>query len=168
MFFRGSSSDEVATYRVGLRREFSTDFMLFGSFATGHKGQTYDLTTGFNQGRADAGPVDPEESRSYDAYGVLNLSVGIHQADDRYRVMLFVNNVLDEGYAVNGGNQFGNFGSNLATEILPARDFERYAGVRLSLSFSAVAVQSIGTRLSIAGGRSRFVEPLRPLHVRST
>lgn len=293
--FAGSSADEATTYRIGLRHEFADAFMVFASFATGHKGQTYDLTTGFNATRAAAGPVEPETSDSYeigfksqllnrrmtlnltafdvkyedfqqqgietiggvqnfrltnvgtvktqgvevetdfqatsslrlnaavayidaiidefpaancypgqtaaqgctgaparqnlagkrlpsapewkinagweyefglgslpfdgtfagsyvwqseqnfslnqdpvtiqDSYGVLNLSAGIQQPEQDYRVVLFVNNVLDEGYAVNGGNQFGNFGSQLATEFLPARDFKRYAGVRLSLSF---------------------------------
>lgn len=64
--FAGSSTDEAATYRVGLRHEFTDDFMLFGSHATGHKGQTYDLTTGFNAARAAAGPVEPEKSKSYE------------------------------------------------------------------------------------------------------
>ena len=294
-FFAGDSQDEAATYRIGLRHEFTDDFMLFGSHATGHKGQTYDLTTGFNAARAAAGPVDPEKSKSYEigfksrlldrsmvlnvtafdvryedfqqqgiefiggaqnyrltnvgtvktrgveiesdwqttdslritgaiayvdaiidkyptancypgqtaaqgctgsptrqdlagkrlpsapewklnvgwdydfdmgslpfegvfsgsyvwqseqnfslnqdpqtiqgSYGVLNLSAGIHHLDDRYRITLFVNNVLDKGYAVGGGNQFGNFGNALASEFLPARDFSRYGGVRVSLSY---------------------------------
>jgi iron complex outermembrane receptor protein len=293
--FRGDSTDEATTYRVGLRHEFTDDFMLFGSHATGHKGQTYDLTTGFNQARADAGPVDPETSKSYEigfksrlldhrmvlnvtafnvdyedfqqqgiefiggtqnyrltnvgtvktrgveiesdlqatgslrlngaiayvdafideyptancfpgqtaaqgctgsptrqdlagkrlpsapewklnvgwdydfslgslpfegvfsgsyvwqseqnfslnqdpetvqgSYGILNLSAGIHPRDDRYRITLFVNNLFDKGYAVSGGNQFGNFGNALATEFMPARDFSRYGGVRVSLSY---------------------------------
>ncbi|HEY5807957.1 MAG TPA: TonB-dependent receptor, partial [Povalibacter sp.] len=293
--FAGSSQDDATTYRVGLRQEFSDTFMAFASYATGHKGQTYDLTTGFNQARANAGPVDPEESESWelgmksqlfdnrmmlnitafhvvyedfqqqgietigglqnfrltnvgtvktkgvevetdvqatrnlrlnaavayvdamidefpaancypgqtaaqgctgtparqdlggerlpsapewklnlgwdydfalgsmpfggtfggtyvwqseqnfslnqdpvtiqDAYGVLNLSAGIRASTGAYDVALFVNNVLDEGYAINGGNQFGNFGNQPATEFLPARDFSRYAGVRVALSF---------------------------------
>jgi iron complex outermembrane receptor protein len=294
-FFAGSSTDEAATYRVGLRHEFTDDFMLFGSHATGHKGQTYDLTTGFNAARAAAGPVDPETSKSYEigfksrlldrsmvlnvtafdvryedfqqqgiefvgglqnyrltnvgtvrtrgvevesdwqttdslritgavayvdaiidkyptancypgqtaaqgctgsptrqnlagkrlpsapewklnvgwdydfelgslpfegvfsgsyvwqseqnfslnqdpqtvqkSYGILNLSAGVVHLDDRYRITLFVNNVLDKGYAVGGGNQFGNFGNALATDFLPARDFSRYGGIRVSLSY---------------------------------
>jgi iron complex outermembrane recepter protein len=36
---------------------------------------------------------------------------------------------------VSGGNQFGNFGNALATDLLPARDFSRYGGVRVSLSY---------------------------------
>jgi iron complex outermembrane recepter protein len=294
-FFSGSSSDEATTYRLGLRHELTDDLMVFTSFATGHKGQTYDLTTGFNAARAAAGPVRPETSKAielglksqffarrltlnanvfnvkYDdfqqqgietiggvqnfrltnvgtvktkgvelegdyrasrglrlnaamaytdavidsfpfancypgqtaaqgctgtparqdlggkrlpsapkwklnagwdyshslgslpfeglfagsylwqseqnfslnqdpqtiqgSYGLLNLAAGARQLDQGYEVTLFVNNVLDKGYAVSGGNQFGNFGSQLATDYMPARDFERYAGIRVQFEF---------------------------------
>jgi len=293
--FAGSASDEATTYRVGLRQELTDDLMVFASFATGHKGQTYDLTTGFNAARAAGGPVQPETSKAYEigvksqfmerrvtlnanvfhvtydnfqqqgietiggvqnfrltnvgtvktegveleanvratdqlrfngaaaytdalidefpaancypgqsaalgcigtparqnlagkrlpsapkwklnagvdydhslgslpyqgtfgatyvytseqnfslnqdpvtiqgAYGLLNLSAGIRQPDQHYQVTLFVDNVLDKGYSVNGGNQFGNFGSSLATEQQPARDFERYGGIRFTMEF---------------------------------
>jgi iron complex outermembrane receptor protein len=294
-FFSGDASDQATTYRVGLRQEITDDLMAFASYATGHKGQTYDLTTGFNAARAAAGPVRPETSKSvelgvksqlfdrrltlnanvfhvkyedfqqqgietiggvqnfrltnvgtvvtkgveleataratdrlrlygaaaytdavidafpfancypgqtaaqgctgtparqdlagkrlpsapkwkatggvdYDhslgslpyegtfganyvyttkqnfslnqdpqtiqgAYGILNLSAGLKQPDRHYSITLFVDNVFDKGYAVNGGNQFGNFGSRLATEYQPARDFERYGGVRFAMEF---------------------------------
>jgi hypothetical protein len=29
----------------------------------------------------------------------------------------------------------GNFGNALATDYIPARDFDRYAGIRVSLSY---------------------------------
>ncbi len=32
-----------------------------------------------------------------ESYGILNLSAGIHQLEDHYRVTLFVNNVFDKG-----------------------------------------------------------------------
>ncbi len=35
--FAGSSTDEASTYRIGVRHEFTDDFMLFISHATGHK-----------------------------------------------------------------------------------------------------------------------------------
>ena len=62
-FFSGGAKDTHATYRGSLRYEISPDFMVFGTYATGYKGQTYDLTTGFNQNRASAGPIRPETSR---------------------------------------------------------------------------------------------------------
>ncbi|WP_084582852.1 TonB-dependent receptor [Sphingomonas azotifigens] len=59
----GHASDNATTYRLGLQYQATRDVMLFGSYATGYKGQTYDLTTGFNQNRADAGPIRPETSK---------------------------------------------------------------------------------------------------------
>jgi iron complex outermembrane recepter protein len=41
--------------------------MVYASYATGYKGQTYDLTTGFNANRAAAGPIRPELSRDTEA-----------------------------------------------------------------------------------------------------
>lgn len=61
--FRGAASDTAGTYRAALSYEFSPDINAFVSYATGYKGQTYDLTTGFNQNRALAGPIRPERSR---------------------------------------------------------------------------------------------------------
>ncbi|MFZ0269854.1 TonB-dependent receptor [Caulobacter sp.] len=292
--FSGSASDSSSTYRLGLRHQMTDDVMVFGSYATGHKGQTYDLTTGFNQARADVGPIAPEESKSFEAgiksqlldhriqlngtvfhvkyddyqaqgidtiggtqnfrltnvgkvltkgveieataiatkdlrfnasaayvdakitsfpraacwpgqtaaqgcvagspsyqdlkgatlpnapkwklnvgadftrpigdyemlfsaayayqtkvnfslntdpgtvqkaYGVVNVSGGFRKPDGGYQVVAFVNNLFDKSYGVNGANQYGNFGSQTVTELQPARDFHRYAGVRLSLSY---------------------------------
>jgi iron complex outermembrane receptor protein len=69
------------------------------------------------------------------AYGLLNVSAGIRQPDANYSLTLFLDNVFDKGYAVNGGNQFGNFGSSLATDFQPARNFERYGGIRFTKEF---------------------------------
>lgn len=64
--FSGSNSDDYTTYRVGARYQLADDIMLFATHSTGHKGPTYDLTTGFNQNRANGGPVHPEESKNYE------------------------------------------------------------------------------------------------------
>ncbi|WP_354278401.1 TonB-dependent receptor [Sphingomonas trueperi] len=61
--FAGNASDNATTYRLGLNWQATPDVMLFGSYSTGYKGQTYDLTTGFNQSRANAGPIKPETSK---------------------------------------------------------------------------------------------------------
>ncbi len=61
--FAGHASDNATTYRLGLNYQATRDIMFFGSYATGYKGQTYDLTTGFNQNRANAGPIKPETSK---------------------------------------------------------------------------------------------------------
>jgi iron complex outermembrane receptor protein len=62
-FFSGSSKDTAVTWKASLRYEFTPDINAFATYATGYKGQTYDLTTGFNRARANAGPIRPEKSR---------------------------------------------------------------------------------------------------------
>ena len=62
--FAGHATDTAGTYRVSARYQFTPEVGAFATFATGYKGQTYDLTTGFNLNRALAGPIRPE--RSYD------------------------------------------------------------------------------------------------------
>ncbi len=61
--FSGNAEDTAGTYRLGLRYEPTPDLMFFATYSTGYKGQTYDLTTGFNNNRAAAGPIKPERSR---------------------------------------------------------------------------------------------------------
>ncbi|MGY4397563.1 iron complex outermembrane receptor protein [Sphingomonas sp. UYAg733] len=65
-FFSGNAGDTYTTYKAGLQQKLGDDIMLFGTFATGHKGQSYDLGTGFNRNRALAGPVRPETSDDYE------------------------------------------------------------------------------------------------------
>jgi iron complex outermembrane receptor protein len=61
--YSDSTSDTAATYRASLRYEFTPDINVFATYATGYKGQTFDLTTGFNRNRLLAGPIRPERSR---------------------------------------------------------------------------------------------------------
>ena len=61
--FSGSADDTAATWRASLRYEFTPTVNGFVTYSTGYKGQTYDLTTGFNANRAAAGPIKPETSR---------------------------------------------------------------------------------------------------------
>ncbi|WP_323493943.1 TonB-dependent receptor [Sphingomonas sp. 10B4] len=65
-FFSGGAEDTAETHRVSLRYEFTPDVSVFGTYSTGYKGQTYDLTTGFNANRALAGPIKPETSRDFE------------------------------------------------------------------------------------------------------
>ena len=62
-FFTGSASDTAGTYKLSANYQITPDVMVFGTYSTGYKGQTYDLTTGFNAARAAAGPIKPERSR---------------------------------------------------------------------------------------------------------
>jgi iron complex outermembrane receptor protein len=65
-FFSGGAQDDFWTYHAALNHKFSDAIMGYVSYSTGHKGQTYDLTTGFNNNRALAGPVRPETSKSFE------------------------------------------------------------------------------------------------------
>ena len=65
-FFKGNAKDNFWTYHASLNHKFTDDLMTYVSYSTGHKGQTYDLTTGFNSNRALAGPIRPETSKSWE------------------------------------------------------------------------------------------------------
>jgi len=67
--FAGNAQDTAATWRASLRYEFTPAVNVFATYSTGYKGQTYDLTTGFNATRALAGPIKPETSRDIE-FGV--------------------------------------------------------------------------------------------------
>lgn len=292
--FAGRASDTAGTYRASARYQFTPDIGAFATFATGYKGQTYDLTTGFNLNRALAGPIRPE--RSYDkelgvrtqfldrrvtlnvtlfdttyrnlqaqtietladgtsnfrltnvgrlktkgvevegsvrpvddlslngavtyldaiytsfpvaqcfplqtaaqgcvgtptrqnlsgtravqapewkfnisgdyspalggdlrgvaqfnwqyqsslyyaardpqafqpGFHIVNVGLGVREADRRWEVVAFVNNVFDQQYFASLVNTAGNFGNNIATQAVLPRDFRRYGGIRASLNF---------------------------------
>ena len=63
--FAGDDSEDYETYRAGIQRRFTPDVMAFLTFATGHKGQAYDIGTGFNLVRQTSGPVRPETSKDW-------------------------------------------------------------------------------------------------------
>lgn len=65
--FAGDDGDKFGTYKLGLQQHLSDSVMAFLTYATGHKGETYDLSSGFNQLRADGGPVKPETSQDWEA-----------------------------------------------------------------------------------------------------
>jgi len=302
-FFSGSASDTAGTYKLNATYQLTPDVMFFATYATGYKGQTYDLTTGFNANRAAAGPIKPERSRDKEfgirtqfldrkvtlnityfdtnykdlqaqtietladgtsnfrltnvgglntkgieidsslragdltltgsaayldakytsyargqcyplqtvaqgcvaavpaappvpaqpayqnltgaraiqapewkfslaldytpslggnlkgivqanyqyqssvyyvaedpqtfqpAYGILNAGLGVRDADKKWEVVLFVNNVFDVQYYPSLVNSAGNFGNKIATQAVLPRDFRRYGGIRLGLNF---------------------------------
>ncbi len=61
----GSAEDDAFTGKIALRQDLSDDVMVYGSFATGYKGQGFDISSGFTPTRA-ATPVKPETSKSYE------------------------------------------------------------------------------------------------------
>jgi iron complex outermembrane receptor protein len=65
--FSGDADDTATTYKISPQYQITPDVMVYASYATGYKGQTYDLTTGFNANRAAAGPIRPELSKDTEA-----------------------------------------------------------------------------------------------------
>ena len=64
-FFAGDDGENYETYKAGVQQKFTPDFMAFLTYATGHKGEAYDIGTGFNLVRQNSGPVRPETSRDW-------------------------------------------------------------------------------------------------------
>lgn len=63
--FRGNDSETAFTGKLALQHFFDNGLMAFASIATGYKGQAYDISSGFNQRRAD-NPVASESSVAYE------------------------------------------------------------------------------------------------------
>ncbi|MES2149497.1 MAG: TonB-dependent receptor [Pseudomonadota bacterium] len=79
------------------------------------------------------------------AYGIANVGFGLRDRQDRFKLSLFVNNLFDKRYAAGLNSSIANgtwstkapnpVAAVNTTEWLPPRDFTRYFGVRLDLSF---------------------------------
>jgi iron complex outermembrane receptor protein len=62
----GDSNDKYGTYRIGPQYQLTDDIMLFALHSTGHKGQTFNLATGFGNTLASTALVRPETSSDYE------------------------------------------------------------------------------------------------------
>ena len=62
----GNNSKGYVTYKVGPQYQLTDNIMLFALHATGNKGETYNLVTGFDTAIAESGPVRPETSSDYE------------------------------------------------------------------------------------------------------
>lgn len=71
-----------------------------------------------------------------DGYGLFNASIGFADADNKYRLTFFGQNLFEEDFASSIANISGLYGnaSNVLTQIKP-RNSQRYVGVRLKGSF---------------------------------
>lgn len=67
----------------------------------------------------ESGPIDP--------YGLWNASIGVSDADDRYRLTVLVKNILDESYVL--------LNTSAGQRLMIPRDADRYAGVNLRIRF---------------------------------
>lgn len=62
----GNSIDKYATYRIGPQYQLTDDVMLFALHSTGHKGETFNLATGFGGNPQSTSLVQPETSSDYE------------------------------------------------------------------------------------------------------
>ncbi|WP_288415454.1 TonB-dependent receptor [uncultured Novosphingobium sp.] len=66
-----------------------------------------------------SGPIDP--------YGIWNASIGVSDADDKYRLTFFVRNILDKSYVL--------LNTTAGQRLMIPRDADRYAGANLRVRF---------------------------------
>lgn len=66
VLYTGSDDDSAVTGKIALRHFLNSGTMVYGSVSTGYKGQTYDISSGFTQAKAD-NPIAAETSVSYEA-----------------------------------------------------------------------------------------------------
>ena len=62
-YFAGTNPESYQTYKLGIQQKLAPDIMAFFTYATGHKGEAYDVGTGFNATRLV--PVRPETSEDW-------------------------------------------------------------------------------------------------------
>jgi iron complex outermembrane receptor protein len=62
----GAQTDQYGTYRIGPQYQLTDDIMLFALHSTGHKGQTFNLATGFGNTPQSTSLVRPETSSDYE------------------------------------------------------------------------------------------------------
>ena len=82
--FTGSDSETAFTGKVALQQFFDNGLMAFASVATGYKGQAYDVSSGFDQRRAD-NPIRSEDSINYE----IGLSGRALDGDAQFQLVAF-------------------------------------------------------------------------------
>lgn len=70
---------------------------------------------------------DLGESGPIDAYGIWNASVGVSDAEDKYRLTFMVRNILDDSYVL--------LNTTAGQRLMIPRDADRYAGLNLRARF---------------------------------
>ncbi|MRW88560.1 TonB-dependent receptor [Duganella sp. FT80W] len=71
------------------------------------------------------------------SFGILNLNATLSPEDGKYSLSLFVNNVTNRFYLVNAEDFFSAIYGSQANAVIgqPARDAQRYAGLRFTYNF---------------------------------
>lgn len=70
-------------------------------------------------------------------YGIMNIGASASSPDNKYTVSLFVNNLFNQFYLVNAEDFFSGLWGPGGNAVIgqPARDSQRYGGVRFSMNF---------------------------------
>ena len=88
--FSGDDSESFGTGKVAVQYFFRDDMSAFASVSTGYKGQGYDVSSGFNEDRAN-NPVGSESSISYEA----GLKGAIWDGRGQFSVVAFLTDYED-------------------------------------------------------------------------
>ncbi|NKI16434.1 TonB-dependent receptor [Spongiibacter sp. KMU-166] len=110
------------SYSISGRYEFPLESQDFDIFATASYSWQDDT---FFQLSHD--PLSTQE-----AYGLLDVSLGITERSDRYQIILFGKNVFDQEYVAQAGETDGVIGR---VYVRTPRDAQRYWGIKARYSF---------------------------------
>jgi iron complex outermembrane receptor protein len=148
--FTGQTAAQGCTLNVALNRNVqdlaggrlanSPEFKLTAgsafSTASGMEGADFFANLNYNWQSAVNYDLFGNPLTRQGAYGIVNLSFGLRDnVDENWSVTAFVNNLFDQQYSAgitDGRNFFG--GSVVLTQQL-ARNYSRYAGVRVRMGF---------------------------------
>jgi len=130
-FFAGDSSKSYETYKLGVQQKLGPDAMAFLTYATGHKGEAYDVGTGFNASRLV--PVRPETSKDW------QLGVKTQFANRRVTLNVTIFNTTFDDFQAQGIETLsdGTINFRLANVgKLRTRGVELEGGVRVGEDFN--------------------------------
>jgi outer membrane receptor protein involved in Fe transport len=132
-----SSNGTLAGNRFRLQPEWTSSAGIFyesqplfgGLEITGSVVYSYRTEVFFEPENAPIAGLDIAE----DAYGLLNLRLGVRNAQQGWSITAFANNALDEEYLVDAGNTGGSFGNPTFVAGPP-----RFYGLQFAMDFGAV------------------------------
>jgi iron complex outermembrane receptor protein len=110
-------------YNVGLAANFPTQNLPFDFF--GNLNYVWQDDIQFT--------LDQDDLSSQDAYGVLDLTLGIVDKDGRYELQVYGKNITDEFYVADSFEAFGALGRQV---IRVPRSAQAYWGARLKVNFN--------------------------------
>ncbi len=100
-------------------------------------GSTFEGVFGGNYAYRSSNQFQPDQNPHtiQGAFGILNLTAGIREKNGKYSITAFCNNVTDHHYYVDLEDFWSGPWDSNAVVGQPARDFNRYYGVRFQAGF---------------------------------